>query len=202
MIRINLLGLPKPRKRAPVVTLEGGRPLVILVVVLAAVGAAQYWRYHNLEAEGLVLDQQVQQLQEEKARLARIRTEYDTFSRQKEALTRRIEIIEGLKARQSGPVNLLAMLASTVNSTDALWLTSFEQTGQRITIEGVALNVQAVADFLTSLKNSQAFTELEMQETYQDNTVKETTNFVFTMTGQLVAPEMPAMPPGDAPPTT
>jgi len=100
---------------------------------------------------------------------------------------KRINIIEGLKAKQSGPARLLDMLAATVSKTNSLWLTGFEQVGQKVTIEGVALSAKAVADFLTNLKQSNAFTEVDLKETFQDNAVKEMQKFVFTVNGQLVA---------------
>src|SRR3990172_1638757 len=145
MIRINLVGGPKQRRRvrAPVVTLEGGRALIVLVVVLVLVAGIQFWRYRNLQSEIVRLDEQIASLEREKADLGRIRAEYETFSKQKELLTRRISIIEGLKAKQAGPAQMLATLAAAVTNTDSLWLTGFAQAGQQITIEGVALNVKA-----------------------------------------------------------
>lgn len=191
MIRVNLLGVSRKKARAiraPVITLGGGRALIILVVVLVAVGAGQYWRYQGLQAAGVDLDKQKQQLEAEKADLSRIRSEYETFSQRKELLTKRINIIEGLKAQQAGPVNLLGVLSSTASATDSLWLTTFEQSGQTVTIEGVALNTRAVADFMSRLASSQAFSVVDLKETAQDVSDKETVKFNFTLNGQLKAP--------------
>ena len=190
MIRVNLLGVARKRQRvhAPVITLGGGRVLIILVVVLVLVGAGQYWRYRSLQAAGADLDNQKRLLEAEKADLARIRSEYETFSQRKELLTKRINIIEGLKAQQTGPINLLDTLSSTVSATDSLWLTTFAQAGQTITIEGVALNARAVADFMSRLASSQAFSEVDLKETAQDVSDKESVKFNFTLSGQLKAP--------------
>jgi len=49
------------------------------------------------------------------------------------------------------------------------------------------LSTRAVADFLTNLKQSNAFTEVDLKETYQDINDKETPKFLFTVNGQLVA---------------
>ena len=186
MIRVNLLGLPKPKKRAPVVTMEGSRSLILLLVVLALVVLVQFYRYGRLQTESTVLAKKVQDEQAEKLRLEGIRGAVEKFTSQKELLTKRINIIEGLKARQSGPARLLDMLADTVSKTDSLWLTSFEQAGQKITIEGMALNAKAVADFLTQLKESKAFSDVDLKETFQESPVKESQKFVFTVNGQLV----------------
>ena len=39
---------------------------------------------------------------------------------------RRVDIIDGLSADQTGPVNLLAMLGETVNNAEAVWLSKID----------------------------------------------------------------------------
>ena len=187
MIRVNLLGLPKRKKRAPAVTMEGRVPLVVLLVVLVLVGGWEYWRYGHLQQQGVELDLRIRELQAEKVRLEAIRAEYETVSKQTELLSKRIRIIEGLSARRSGPTQLLDTLASTVSKTNSLWLTGFEQVGQKITIEGIALNKRAVADFITHLIDSKAFSDVDLKETYQE-TGNEIPQFLFTVNAEQVAP--------------
>jgi len=191
MIRVNLLGLPKPKKRAPVVVMDGARSAILLAVILVIVAAVQFVRYNRLQAETTRLEKLVQDERAEKARLEVIRAEYDRFAAQKELLLKRINIIEGLKAKQAGPSRLLATIASTVSNTDTVWLTNFEQAGQKITIEGAAFSPKAVADFLTQLKDSKAFSDVDLKETYQDSAVKELQKFLFTVNGELVEPAPP-----------
>ena len=190
MIRVNLMGLPKQRKRArgPVVTLEGGRSLILLVVVVAVVAGYAYFRYQSLQQQVQELDMQVTELQRELADLNRIKQEYDANLARREQLTARINVIEALKARQAGPVQLLTTLASAVVRTDSLWLTAFAQTGQNITIEGTALNVKAVADFMTQLLNQRIFATVDLRETAQDPASRDVDNFSFILNGQLAAP--------------
>ncbi len=188
MIRVNLLGLPKKFKRGgPVVTLEGTPILILFALVLVVVLGVQYWRYNDLKTAGVELDQQIQELTEEEQRLAAVRARYDTNVQNRDHLERRIAIIHGLEERRSGPVPLLTMLATTVSNTDSLWLTGFDQTGQSVAIQGIALNMPAVANFLTELQNSQAFSNVEMEEAYEDSTVKEVKNVIFRFSAQLAA---------------
>lgn len=188
MIRVNLLGLSKPKKkRAAAVSIEGGRTLGVLAAVLLLVAGVEYFHYGRLQKQDKDLVVQIQKLQAEKSRLEVIRADYEKFSRQKELLQKRIGIIEGLKAKQAGPMHLLDTLASTVTHTDMLWLTNFDQAGQKITIEGVALNAKAVADFLTHLKDSKAFSEMDLKETFQDPAGKDIPRWTFTVNGQLAS---------------
>jgi len=185
MIRVNLLGVPKPKRRAPVVTLQGGRSLALLVVVLVLVAVIQVFRYGRLQERDKTLTKLVRDRQTEKIRLEGVRTEYEKLLKQKELLAKRTDIIEGLKDKQTGPSHILDALATVVSDTDALWLTNYELSGQKVIIEGFAFSPRAVADFLTLLKDTKAFSEMDLKETFQDNTVKELRKFVFTLNWEL-----------------
>lgn len=188
MIRVNLLGLPKKIKRgAPAITLEGTSIMILFAAVLLVVLGVQYWRYTGLQAEGVVLDEQIQQLTEEEQRLAAIRARYDTNIARRDHLERRIAIINDLEERRSGPVPLLTMLATTVSNTESLWLTGFDQTGQSVLIEGIALNMDAVRYFLTQLQRTNTFSNVDMEEAREDSTAKEVKKVIFRFTAQLAA---------------
>jgi Tfp pilus assembly protein PilN len=174
------------------VTLEGGRSLILLVVVLAAVAGSTYYRHQSLQVQVQQLDMRKAELERELADLNRIKQEYDANVARREALTARINVIEALKARQAGPVQLLTTLAGAVVRTDSLWITAFTQQGQNITIEGTALNVKAVADFMTQLLSQRIFATVDLRETAQDPAAKEVESFSFTLNGQLAAPTGPA----------
>ncbi|MGH9786670.1 MAG: PilN domain-containing protein, partial [Terriglobia bacterium] len=161
-------------------------------LVLAAAAGFTYYRHQNLEVQLTELDMRKMELERELADLNRIKQEYDANLARREALTARINVIEALKARQAGPVQLLSTLAGAVTRTDSLWLTSFTQQGQNITIEGTALNVKAVADFMTQLLNQRIFATVDLRETSQDPASREVENFSFILTGQLAAPTGPA----------
>ena len=197
MIRVNLLGVPRAKRRrarAPIVVAPGGGlALGLLIVVMVVVAGVQLWRYRALQSEGAQLQEQVQSLEREKAELAQVQAQYETFSRRKELLTARINVIEQLKAQQSGPVLLLNTLANSVSSTDSVWLTDFQKTGERISINGVALTMRSVADLMSRLMNSGTFKELDLRESVQDAT-RDFTSFNFTLDAQLT-PLTPAPPP-------
>jgi Tfp pilus assembly protein PilN len=95
----------------------------------------------------------------------------------------RVDVIDQLRSNQSGePVKLLAMLGSTVNNTEAVWLNSMKDEGGSIHIEGTALSQSAVANLITNLQKTGYFRNVEIKETYQDNNVKDMQAFLFTLT--------------------
>ena len=200
MIRVNLLGVAKAKKRrvrAPIIEPGGGLVLGLLFGVVVVVAAVQYYRYGKLVEEGIQLDQQVQRLTAEKAELAQVQAQYETFSRRKELLQARINIIEQLKAQQSGPVILLNTLASSVSATESLWLTGFQKTGTKVSVSGLALSMRAVADFMTRLKASNTFLDVNLKETAQE-TARGSQSFTFTVETELAPPPLPSAPAGAA----
>jgi type IV pilus assembly protein PilN len=201
MIRVNLMGLPKERKRAraPAIDFQGGVPLLLLVLIVGAVAAWTYVQHNRLEQQIAQLQMNVADLDREFQDLQRIKEEYDANIARREALTARINVITALQARQTGPVDLLSTLASAVVNTDMLWLNSFRQTGQNVAIEGTALNVRAVADFLTRLLNARVFSTVDLQETSQDPQQRDVDQFSFTLNGQLAPPPAPEASPAAAP---
>ena len=199
MIRVNLLGVTKAKRRrvrAPIIEPGGGMMLGLLVGVIVVVAAVQWWRYGNLQEEGRRLDGEVQRLTAEKAELAQVQAQYETFSRRKELLQARINIIEQLKAQQSGPVIMLNTLASSVSATESLWLTGFVKTGTNISVTGMALSMRAVADFMTRLIGSTTFSDVSLKETAQE-TGRDSLNFTFTVEAQI-APPVPLPAPAGA----
>lgn len=204
MIRVNLLGVPKSKRRrvrAPMVLVAPGGALIlgVLLGILVLVAGVQWWRYNALQSESVQLNQKIQALQREKAELAQVQAQYETFSKRKDLLTARINIIEQLKSQQSGPVALLDTLASSVSASDAVWLTNFNKTGDKVSINGVALNMKAVADLITRLMSTGTFKELDLKQVQQD-TAHEYESFNFTLEAQLAgaAPSAQTAPPGAA----
>jgi Tfp pilus assembly protein PilN len=53
--------------------------------------------------------------------------------------------------------------------------------GQNINIKGVALSVQSIADLMRNLKNTGYFRNIEIKESYQDESVKDMQAYIFTL---------------------
>ena len=120
--------------------------LLLGAIVLAA--AVQWYRHSQLVARGVELDKQISELTREKAELAQVQSQYETFSKRKELLTARINVIEQLKAQQAGPVLLLTAVANSVSAQDTLWLTAMDKKAEKLTMSGTALSMKAVADLI------------------------------------------------------
>ncbi|SRR5581483_1905295 len=191
MIRINLLGTPKPK------TKRGGSPAVMemnlgggispaikaaAVLALAAVINAGYW-YH-LDREKSRIEQQMAIAQRKNLELSNVKARYLERQREAENYKRRVDVIDQLRASQTGPVNLLNTVGSTVNETEAVWLNWMKDQGGSIDIEGLALSHDAVANLITNLQRTGYFKAVEIKETFQDSGAKDIQAFLFTLSCQ------------------
>jgi type IV pilus assembly protein PilN len=190
MIRINLLGAPKPKggKKGAAVNMPSmdmgsiGSPLLQVVVVLAIVGAINGVYWYRLDHEKQAIESQMQVAERKNLELADIKARYLERQKQADAYKRRVDVIDQLRSNQMGPVNLLAMIGATVNNTEAVWLNSMKDEGSNVAIDGMALSSDAVANLISNLQKTGYFRNIEIKETSQDESVKDMQAFQFTLT--------------------
>jgi Tfp pilus assembly protein PilN len=193
MIRINLLGAPKPKNKrtaaSAAVVMEmgevGSPKLKVLVVLgLAALLNLGYW--YRLDRQKQDIAAKMQVAERKNAELAEVKARYLERQRQAASYKHRVDVIDQLRAAQAGPVNLLNTIGETVNRTEAVWLNSMKDEGAKVDIEGMALSPDAVATLITNLQKTGYFRNIEIKETYQDDTYKELQAFQFTLTCEKV----------------
>jgi len=189
MIRINLLGTPKAKgKRAAAsaaAVLETGEPgspqLKIAVALVLAVGF-NGWTWHHLDKEAITIAKNMQVAEQKNRELAEVKAKYLERQRQADNYKRRVDVIDQLRANQAGPVELLNTIGDTINNTEAVWLNTMKDQGNSVDIEGMALSTDAVASLIENLQKTGHFRNIEIKETYQDDTYKEMQAFQFTLT--------------------
>jgi Tfp pilus assembly protein PilN len=98
-------------------------------------------------------------------------------------------VIEELQRDRTGGQELLDALANTVTRTDTLWLTSLDRKGDALTIQGAAGSINAVANFITQLKHSGYFDQVEIKDSTQDSKNASVQTFNFTLTAQFAPPQ-------------
>ncbi len=191
MIRINLLGRTRPKAERQAVPLEATLQLVFLVAALVMSLGLLYIHYVQMDKEDRHYVADIQKQKAEKARLEQLKQQVDTFEKQKTVLQQRISVIEELQRNRTGGQELLDAIASTVSRTDTLWLTSVDRKGNALTITGSAGSINAVANYITQLKRSGYFQQVEIKESHQDASNKAIQMFVFSLTAQFSLPSTP-----------
>jgi Tfp pilus assembly protein PilN len=189
MIRINLLGQPRPKNKraaasaAAVMEMgEVGSPKLKLVVVVLLVGVFNVTYWYRLDKEKQSIAAKMQVAQRRNTELADVKARYMERQKQAETYKRRVDVIDKLRASQSGPVNLLNTIGDTINGTEAVWLNTMKDQGSSVDIEGMALSADAVASLILNLQKTGYFKNIEIKETFQDDTFKEMQAFQFILT--------------------
>src|SRR5437870_609624 len=130
MIRINLLGKPKPKSKRAAAAMGGGAGefestgspnslnALAAIVVLALSAGSIYWYQNQLIKESVKIKSDMDTAVRESQKLAETKLRFEQRQKIKEEYETRVKVIDSLRASQSGPVELLTMVSSTVNNTD------------------------------------------------------------------------------------
>ncbi len=167
MIKINLF---------PTFETAGGTPVQQYAVLLFVLGVVAMggW-YLNATSGRADLQEQVNLLETESARLKELTAQVLAFEELKRSLEERISIIERLKNNQQGPVELMNIVIGAIpDNPPGLWLTSLVQQETTLSIEGRAFDVPFVADFIAALDDTQLFSyvDLEFWEQDQESSIR------------------------------
>jgi len=189
MIKINLLETAKGKGKrggggASMPTMEMGdmgSPKLKVLVVLVIVGLFNLGYWYRLDHQAKAIAAQMKVAEQKNHELADVKARFLERQTQANNYKRRVDVIDGLRQNQTGPVNLLAMLGETVNNTEAVWLSKMDDTGAIVKLEGTALSTDAVANLIANLQKTGYFKTVEIDETYQDDQIKDMQAFQFTL---------------------
>ena len=189
MIRINLLEAPKPKnKRSAMPSMptidvgDVGSPRLKILVAVGLTAVINLYTWYHLDAQKKSIEQKMAAAEQKNRELAEVKARYLARQREAENYKRRVDVIDKLRSDQTGPVNLMAMIGETVNNTEAIWLNNMKDQGSSVDIEGMALTSDAVANLISNLQKTGYFRNVEIKESYQDETVKDMQAFIFTLT--------------------
>jgi Tfp pilus assembly protein PilN len=190
MIKINLLESSKGKNKRsggsgpsmPSMDMgDMGSPQLKILAVVVIVGLLNLGYWYRLDHQGKAIAVKMADAEKKNRELADVKAKFLDRQNQADAYKRRVDVIDGLRSNQTGPVNLLAMLGETVNNTEAVWLSKMDDTGPAVRLEGTALSTDAVANLIANLQKTGYFKSVEIDETYQDDAVKEMQAFQFTL---------------------
>ncbi len=191
MIRINLLGVAKPVKAAPVPTSAGRQALIFAVSAVVAFGIVgfMYRIWSNQIAD---LNKKIADEKREADRLAQIRAENQRYVAQREQLERRINTIQALLNSKAGPVDFMTYLGNVATHNTDLYLLTVAPEGARVVIKGQSNSVESIANFIANLQNSGRFQDVQLRQYFQDD---QFSRLAFKFNIDCVYKMPPAQPP-------
>lgn len=180
MIKINLLPVRAARKKEAV-----QRHLVLFIAGLLTVFLVGFVMFSGKKGELTDIEKTNKLLVDEIENLKKIIGEVDEYKEQEALLERKLGVIRTLKANKTGPVHMLDELASRI--PEKLWMTNLEEVDGRVTLEGVSINNEVIATFMSRMEDSIYFSEVYLvsieRENLEDLNLKR-----FTITSRLVVP--------------
>ncbi len=149
MIHINLLGVERPKSKKAAAFDRGRQLTLACSLILAATAAGIGWWYWSMNQTAARLVADIEAAQRESARLQTVLAEVERFETRRGQLQERVALIEQLRGGQSVPVQLLDHVSRSL--PEMLWLTSFEQQGAEVTIQGRSTTLIGLSDFVGNL---------------------------------------------------
>src|SRR5438270_1750336 len=191
MIKINLLENSKGKNKRggssgpSMPTMEMGdmgspKLKILAVLVVAGLFNLSYW--YRLDHQSKAIEAHMKVAEQRNRELANVKARFLERQTQANNYKRRVDVIDGLRANQNGPVNLMAMMGETINNTEAVWLSKMDDQGPSVNLEGTALSTDAVANLIANLQKTGYFKNVEIKETFQDEQIKDMQAFQFTLT--------------------
>jgi type IV pilus assembly protein PilN len=158
MIRINLLPVRVSKKKV------AGRQQLLLIGLVVLLALIANWIWSASRAGDLSSrEAKLRRTKDEIAQLEKVIGEVKNIKAQQAALKEKIDVLEKLKAGRSGPVKLLDQLAQVV--PQRLEIRRMEENGGSVTFEGTGGSIDDVSAFMTALKGTPYFTEVELKKT-------------------------------------
>ncbi len=173
MIKINLVSSESEavvtKRATPEISLGGHRADIILLTVLAigmAVTGIQWYMLHStiVELTGIKAERTI-----ERNELQKYIDKVEELEAKRAELKAKIDTIRQLKENQKGPVRMLDEVSRAM--PDLVWLTGLNLAGTHVTLNGMALDENAFANYVDNLNASPFFGEptvVTLQRTRDD----------------------------------
>lgn len=176
MIRINLLPFRKAKRREnlrmqiSVFILS----VILVVIVLAFLGIIKSGQLKDVKAKNASLNKELKSY-------AEILKKIDQLKNSRKDLQGKLDVIRGLEAQKAGPVQLFDEICMAVPD-GRLFLKSLseKETGQ-VTMAGVAIDYDTVAQFMTNLENTKTIDTVTLKATSQTEQDKQKV-YTFNLT--------------------
>ncbi len=172
MIRINLIRGKRKKKREFSV-----ESLYLVVPLLVVAGVFVFHQSVGRKIEKLDAD-----IRTATARIESLKKEIgevEKFKVRKAELQKKVDIISSLQTGRVGPVKVLDAISTAVPENS--WLEKMTLAGDRVSVEGIAMNNTVVADFMNALARNGAFRDVVLGSADQ-TTVAGTKLVKFNLT--------------------
>ncbi len=155
MVRINLLPVRASKKKETAKQQMAILAVSALIVLLAGLGLYVYAQA-KIKATKAEIEKSESELQQLKSKIG----ELENIKKLKDDVTKKLDVLGQLRKGKTGPVRRLATLSDA--TPDKLWITKYTESGNGVSIGGIALDEDLIASFMRNLQGSEDFTNVEL----------------------------------------
>jgi type IV pilus assembly protein PilN len=189
MIRVNLLApgsQPAQRswKRMFVIPPEQRAALIGLAMLMTTAAGAGLW-WWSISLEHKRVDREIASAEANLTKLQEAARLMEKATAREKDLRERLALIDRLRGTQRAPVMLLDTISRSL--AEGLWLTEMRQTGAMVQLEGRAISLSALTEFLDRLQLSGRFVRPLDIVTTTTETVADSTVTRFIIRGEVGA---------------
>jgi len=148
MIQINLMPV-RARKRK-----ENIRQFIsVYLLSIVLLGCVMGYLWLSMRSEIQSLDRRLNQVKGEVNQFAKFDVMLKELKQKKEMIDKKRHVIQDLQSDRDRVVRMLAML-SVETPSDKIWFERLALTGNSVTLNGIALSNEAIAEFMRNLESS------------------------------------------------
>ncbi|HVN72584.1 MAG TPA: PilN domain-containing protein [Desulfomonilia bacterium] len=161
MVKINLLPIRlELRKKALV------EHVVLLALCIFIVLIFEWFVQATITSQRDSLIREVATTKMEIKKLTAEAGEIEKFKQQKQELEKKLDVIQDLNAKKTGPVEILDELSMII--PEKAWLTSLSNKGDSMVLEGQAMDNTTIATFMKQLQGSKHFDNVTLVLSQQE----------------------------------
>jgi type IV pilus assembly protein PilN len=153
MIRINLIRGKRKKRR------EFNVGIAFVLVPLIVLAGTLYF-HTTVTGRIRTLQQDIVKANADIERLKKEIGEVERFKLRKAELQKKVDIISSLQTDRKGPVKLFEALSAAI--PERCWIDRLDIQGDRVSLSGMALNNNTVANFMTALGQTGRFRDVSL----------------------------------------
>jgi type IV pilus assembly protein PilN len=166
MIRINLLPFRAARKKENI-----RRQVSIFLLSLVFLLIIFFYYNFSLNTKVENLHTKIKHAQTELEKYNKINKEIAHIKKNLSNLKKKMAVMKTLEANRFEPTQLLDVMTQVI-VPKRMWFTHLESKGDKVHVNGIALDNKTVADFMVRLENCKLFKEVDLKTLKRSNSKK------------------------------
>ncbi len=186
MIKINLIPFRAARRKENI-----RRQISVFLLSLLFISVVLVYYNTTLGSKISELESNIASTKKQLTATQKKARQVDQIKKKLNLLQRKTRVIRNLELNRKEPVKMLDAMTQLV-VPERMWITSLKNQGRRINLNGIALDNQTVADFMTRMERSKLFSSISLKKVNQKRIGKNNLkSFAITANKRVVKAKKP-----------